>query len=209
MTKLRAQFNDERGDSIGSVCDVRLPERDENFAVGAGEGEFLQVAQAQPTVAVALPGNKRAGRQVGFEGNSITGDGMLHRGQWLERSGPGVEQGAGDGFEIVGAAFHFGIGEFPQMRVEDPDWSLAHEPFAIALRDEGHESSESNGSAPGNVRKRLDAVGGASNTVAADRALFATRVSRRANQRAEFHERLVQCGTGAGEKQGRVASSEF
>ena len=78
------------------------------------------------------------------------------------------------------------------MRVDDAGGPLPDEKFSVALDDEGNEAACGDGGAFAQIGQFPDAVltkGDAKFFYRANRAL---RLARRANQGAEFHQRLVQ-----------------
>ena len=80
------------------------------------------------------------------------------------------------------------------MRVHDSGGPLAHEKAPVPLDDEGDKATGRGGFAFAEVGQFGDAVFPEGDAEFFDRANPALRISRRADQRAEFHQGLVKCG---------------
>ena len=74
--------------------------------------------------------------------------------------------------------------------------ALADEEASTPFDDEGGEVPVGDGLARGQIGQRGDAIGAAGDALGAQRAGGAFRLAWRADQRAEFHEGLIQGGTG-------------
>ncbi len=125
--------------------------------------------------------------------DAVAGDGMFDYGEGFDlgemksRSvcrhnalGPGVPRA------------DFDVGEFPQVRVHDAGGPLANEKPAAAL---DHESDEAPGGcrfAPANLWKFGLPTAVTRDAEAIDGAQLAARRAWRADERAEFHEGLIE-----------------
>ena len=78
------------------------------------------------------------------------------------------------------------------MRVHDSGRPLADKKMSVSLDDKGDKAPGRGGFAFAEVWQFFDAVFPEGDAEFFDRANPALRISRRANQRAEFHQRLVQ-----------------
>jgi hypothetical protein len=92
------------------------------------------------------------------------------------------------------AGFH--IREFPQVRVDGSGRTLPDQEASVSLNHKGNETSRGGGLAFAQVWKFPDAALSKRDAELVYLANFAPRISRRANQRAEFHEGLVEAGAG-------------
>ena len=88
----------------------------------------------------------------------------------------------------------FRIREFPQVRVDDPVGPLPDQETSVSLNHKGNEMSRRGGCPFAKVRQFSDAAFAKRDAELFCRANCAPRISRRANQRAEFHKRLVEVG---------------
>jgi hypothetical protein len=125
------------------------------------------------------------------ESDAVAGDCVFDGAGWFERDGVKAEGGFGD-FGGVGFAVDFDVWEFPQVRVDDAGGSLANEKARVLVDDKGEETPRSGGRAAGAVREQMDDPFAAGDATGADRTVGAARVFGSANERAEFHERLVE-----------------
>jgi hypothetical protein len=91
---------------------------------------------------------------------------------------------------------HFPVREFPQVSVHGSGGSLAHKEPGSTLNDEGYEVFRCHGAGTAQVRQFLDAALAAGKTMPGDRTDLAFRLARGADQRAQFHQRLVEMGAG-------------
>ena len=88
--------------------------------------------------------------------------------------------------------FNFDVWEFPQMRVDDSGRSLTDEESAISLGDERDEMPVGRFYPFTEIRQFFNAIFAEGNAEFSDRTNLALRLARRAYQRSEFHEGLVQ-----------------
>jgi hypothetical protein len=84
------------------------------------------------------------------------------------------------------------------MGVHPASGSLADEEAAASLRNERNKSAWRGPDAPAEAGQLVDAAFSISDTVLSDRTNAAPGLSWCADERAEFHQGLVELGTGAG-----------
>src|SRR6266571_1540474 len=89
----------------------------------------------------------------------------------------------------------FKAGEFPQVRVHDAGGPLANEKPSAALDHESDEASGRCRCAPANLWKFFLPTAVSRDAEVIDGAKLAARQARRADERAEFHEGLVEART--------------
>ena len=85
-------------------------------------------------------------------------------------------------------AIDFKIRKLPQMRVHNSSWTLPDEKFSVAFDDEGEKCRAVAVSRLPRFGNSSDAIFLESDAKFFDRTNQALRISRRANQRAEFHQ---------------------
>ena len=104
---------------------------------------------------------------------------------------------AKNGFENIFriGAVALGVWKFPQVRVHDAGGPLANEEMSAPFNDECNKSARSGCDALAEVGQFLNAVFAKSDTELFQRTRRAIWISRRANQRAEFHQGLIQSRT--------------
>ncbi len=95
---------------------------------------------------------------------------------------------------LLWSAIDFKIRKFPQMRVHNSGRPLLNEKFSVALDDEGKKRRAVAASRLPRFGNSSDAVFFERDAEFFDRTNQALRIARRANQRAEFHQRLVEMG---------------
>ena len=176
----------------------------ENSSVRGGEGEGIQFCQRQPDF-VVFGGRSSTtphfifimGTRVtrpsemnvkNLQRDAITGDGMFHRAKR-----PGIT-----GFEaeiIYGrrdACRYFHIRKFPKLCVDDSGGPLADKETSVSLHHKGNKTFRGGGFSPAQVRQFPDAAFAKRDAKPFYRADFALRISRGADERAKFHEGLVE-----------------
>lgn len=152
----------------------------ENLLVSAGKGQFRQLLRCEP--ATFRPGNVR--RVIRVEAicvqlNPVARDGMPH----------GMEG------RKIGTAFglcDLNIRKFPKVCVHNARRPLAYEKSRTFFRDECSEAPMRDRRTRRQSRKVLDAPFAQRDTMRRHRASIAARLLRSANQRAQFHQRLVE-----------------
>ena len=93
-------------------------------------------------------------------------------------------------------AVEFDVGKFPEVCVDYAGGSLADEKLAAIFYDERGEAAGGGGGALVEIGKFVDALVLKRETMARDGTTLAFWVARGANERAEFHEGLVEVGAG-------------
>ena len=81
------------------------------------------------------------------------------------------------------------------MRIDDSRRPLPDQKTSVLFGDKGYKTAGRGGLAFAEVGQLIDAIFPEGNTKLFNRANPALRISWRTNQRAEFHQRLVQKGT--------------
>lgn len=84
------------------------------------------------------------------------------------------------------------------MRVHDPSRALLDKPPTAAPHEKGGETAGRGGGTFAQIRKHFDTAGLAGFAMTADWTFVAAWLPRRTEQRAEFHEGLVEGRRGAG-----------
>ena len=132
-----------------------------------------------------------------FQCNAVTGDGMFHRAKRVKFCWRKAENFFGS--VLPSSVLRLGeprsdlnIRKFPQVRVNDPGGPLADKETSVSLNHKGDETSRGGGFAFAQIRQFPDAAFAKRDAELFDRANFAPRISRCANQRAKFHEGLVK-----------------
>ena len=117
---------------------------------------------------------------------------MFDRGKRFKRPGPHSQGTASRSFEISIIGRQFQVGEFPQMGVHHAGGSLANEEEAAPLRNERNEPAPCSGDAPAEAGQLTNTALSASDAVFRDGTNAAPGLSGRADERAQFHQRLVE-----------------
>ena len=156
----------------------------------------------------------------GFQRDAVAGDGMFHRAKRENGRGFNTKTLCGaDNFPIglpnrssrrqlaltflagimsglMSAAtrpwMDFRIREFPQVRIDGSGRTLPDKETSASLDYKGSEMSRRGGFPFAQIRQFPDAVFTKRDAELFHRANFAPRISRRTNQRAKFHQRLVE-----------------
>ena len=170
----------------------------QNFSVGAGEGEQVQLRKRQPAVICGWLGNSRRTGAINFEDNAVPGDGVFDGGEFFEGGNFQAEFASGKALQVRAGGGGFEVGKFPKVGVDDAGGALSDEEFAAMLDYERHKASGGGGGPLAEVGELLDAAGAKSDAIRAYRAEQTGRLARSADERAEFHEGLVEGGTGLG-----------
>ena len=105
-------------------------------------------------------------------------------GQWFN-----IENGFENIFRVGAVAL--GVWNFPQVCVHNSGWPLPDEEFSIALDDKRNKAARGDCGALAKVGQFLNAVFAESDAELFQRTRRAIRISRCANQRAEFHQGLI------------------
>ena len=87
---------------------------------------------------------------------------------------------------------NFNVWKFPQMCVHDTGGPLPDQKTTVSLNDKGSKVAGRRCRAFAEVGQFCDAIFAEGDAEFSDRANPALRIARRADQRAEFHEGLVQ-----------------
>lgn len=122
---------------------------------------------------------------------------MFDRGKQLEGLRPHPQGAAGRSVKVGIIAGQFQVGEFPEMRVHHAGGSLADEEEAAFLGDEGNKAARRGADAPAEAGQFVDVVLLVCDAMFRDRTDPASGLPWRADERAEFHERLVELSTAA------------
>ena len=127
-----------------------------------------------------------------FQRDAVTGDGMLHRAKRLNFRRLNFENAFVNFFYVTWTWMDFRIREFPQVRVDDPVGPLPDQETSVSLNHKGNEMSRRGGCPFAKVRQFSDAAFAKRDAELFYRSNCAPWISRRANQRAKFHEGLVK-----------------
>src|ERR1700690_3845772 len=122
---------------------------------------------------------------------------MPDRGKQIDLLWPHTEGVAGRPDQVGIGEGQFQVGEFPEVRVQDAGRSLAHEEETAFLGDKSNESARRGENAPAGAGQLMNTALPLGGAVFRYRADAAFGLARRADESAEFHERLVELGTGA------------
>src|SRR5262245_41427378 len=90
----------------------------------------------------------------------------------------------------------FYVGKFPEMAVHDSVRSLADEKFAVALEHKRNEAAGGGFGAFAEIRQLLLQIQFSRDAKFFDGANIASRPEWKANERAQFHEGLVELRSG-------------
>ena len=164
----------------------------------AGEGQWPHLRRSLPNGAAFWKTRPSRIHPERFQGDSVTCDGVLHGHErrkvvWRKpkhRRRCGRDRGWRAGNKL--SKFH--VGKLPQMRIHRAGWPLPDQKFPVMLEDEGREPPRRRGFAPAEIGQGVNAIFPERHTEFPNRAKQTLRVARSADQRAEFHERLVQGG---------------
>jgi len=168
--------------------------------VSAGEGEPGQVPKREPARR-GLAGNwvwpaaVRKADQRGFEGDAISGDGMFHRAEGYQRVRAKSQYSARSGAEAGFGLGQFHVGEFPEPCVHDSRRSPPNQEITISFHHVGGESPCGGSRTVPGRRKLGDAVLPKGDAELPDGAARATGLPGCADQRAEFHQGLIEIAT--------------
>jgi len=78
------------------------------------------------------------------------------------------------------------------MGIHNADWALPNQKVPILLNDEGDKAARRRGFALSDVGQLLNSIFPKSNAECLGRTIPALRIARRAQQCAEFHQRLIE-----------------
>jgi len=166
----------------------------ENLFVGAGEWKSAQFVRAKP-VARTFGERPITVRDAveDVEGDAVAGNGVFDRAELLEGHRKEAEGGFGD-FVDGGVAIDFDIWKFPEVCIDDAGWSLTNKEARVSFNNECEETPRSGRCAAGDFRQQMDDAFAIGDAVGFERAIGAARVFGSTNERAEFHEGLVEVG---------------
>src|ERR1035437_453848 len=122
---------------------------------------------------------------------------MFDRAKQINRLRPRSQRAAGCPLEVVIVGSQFQVGEFPEVRVHLASGSLADEEATAFLRDKRNESARRGADRPAAAGQFKYAALLISGAMLRDRTDAAPGFPGCADERAEFHERLVEMGAGA------------
>src|SRR5271154_2331644 len=131
-----------------------------------------------------------------FEHHPITRDGMVDGAKRLKFPRLKSESRIKNILRALFLAIGFKIRELPQMCVHNSKRTLLNEKFSIALNDEGNKMSRGRRFALAKIRQFFCEALLQRDAEFFHRTNQTLRIARRANERAEFHQRLVEKGTG-------------
>ncbi len=166
------------------------------------KGKAAELRQAQPnSFGWESAVGPEAGCLEGFQGNSVTGDRVLDSAEPLKRRRNGSERGQGrllqaGGWHLCNRRRELDIRELPQVGVYYSARALANEVPSPVSGYECGEEARSGAGATAQIGQFVRPSLPEGQTVRGQRAFIATRLFGRANQSAEFHERLVELRAG-------------
>ena len=183
-----------------------------DFPVGTGKGEVVKLREREPFPVLLVVRFREFGA-IGLKRDAVTGDGVfddakrfgggeVNGGDWAGcvcplRAAPGWSNcGAPGATRPTVNSGDLDIREFPEVRVHNSVRSLANEKFAVALDDKSEEAAGGRTFAFPNVGELLLQIPFSRNAESGHGTGVAPRRARLANERAEFHEGLVEVGTG-------------
>lgn len=166
---------------------------EKNPFVSAGEGEFLQFGQRKPT---ALLFCRRSQRFESVQGNPVARNRVLDGAERANVAREETEASSGGGFEGRLIPIQFNVWKFPKVRVDDSSGSLTDEHTTIVPCHERGEPSFGRAGASAEIGKLGGLAGFECHAKARDGTFSALGLARRADQRAEFHEGLVELRAG-------------
>ena len=161
-----------------------------------GEGQFVKPFERKPHtvefgIRVIRPAEMRA---KGFERNAVAGDGMFDYAERLGGCKSEAEAASGGARIARVLRSDFNIQEFPEVGVDATRRALADEKLAVALDDESDEVALSSSGAFAEIGKSLLQIVFSREAQFIHGANVASRRARCADERAEFHQGLVQMG---------------
>ena len=98
--------------------------------------------------------------------------------------------------QITITRFKLGIGELPKMRIDNGLRPLPNEKPAVAREEERGEAALKQDDPFAITGQQMDLAQFAGPAFGSQRAALTLRIARRANQRAQFHQCLVQFPAG-------------
>jgi hypothetical protein len=165
--------------------------------MSAGESQAFQFRQPQPAVAWTEAWLGLPNYDSGFQGNPEARDGMFDDTESLS-STDGQTQLPSSPAPLAGARVrNVHIRKLPQTAIHDSSPPLAHKKTSVALENEGDETTRRRRRSPTQIRQGVDEARPARCACDSERTTRTLRLSRRANRRSQFHEGLIECGTGA------------
>jgi hypothetical protein len=129
------------------------------------------------------------------ESDAIAGDGVFDGACSFDGFRTKTESALGN-FVNVDFAVGLNIWEFPEMRVDDAGRSLANEVARVSLDDESEKTSRRGGSAAGNIWEQVDDAFAMREAIGYERAVGTARLFGCADESPQFHEGLIEMGTG-------------
>src|SRR5258708_945776 len=117
---------------------------------------------------------------------------MLDDAEWLRPGNSRAHFRQRELGDVRRARIDFHVRKFPKLRVDANCGPLAHQETATMLEHESDESPGCGGRSLAEVGQAPDGILPVRDTMRTHRAGPALRLPRCANERAQFHERLVQ-----------------
>lgn len=164
--------------------------------MGTGESEQSQLGAREPDTGAFGRGSPEA-NAICIERDAVARDGMSDGAQWFNCAGRSAQNAAARRLQVRAIVGAFCVGEFPKVRIDDTRRTLVDEKPPAAFGDEGDESAGSCGDTISRGWQFPDGTPPKGKAARRDRTAVALRLFGRANDRAEFHEGLVERGAAA------------
>ncbi len=165
--------------------------------MGARKWEPHQLALIKPATYLWIGcGLVIASRPKDFQRNSVACNRMLDRAEGFEHPRLHAKCAPRGRLQIrlIASGFQLNVWKLPQLSIYEPFRSLAHKHARALLRNESNEASLRDTGTFASVRQFMHALFSMGATMLGHRANTALRILWQANERAKFHERLVQVG---------------
>lgn len=160
-----------------------------------GEGELVELGKAQPAAGEGQRRDRNApGGAKDLEGDAVTGNRVPDGAKGFQGGGAAAEGSQCRSFEAGLTGRHFNVWELPQVRIYHSGRPLANQETSLLEDDKGREAPRAGLRPARRLREFPDAALTPGEAMLRDRADHTAGLARSADDRAQFHKRLVEVG---------------